>query len=72
MPISSKRIGSQQTISRHNQQQALSQDNGYDDYVYYPYYTNSTPNNGYEYSRQGSTQYYQPRSTTNSAPVRQT
>jgi hypothetical protein len=71
MPISSKRSGSQQTITRH-QQQSVPQNNGYDDYVYYPYYTKTTPTHGYEY-RQESRQYeQQPRQyyetrTTNSS-----
>jgi hypothetical protein len=79
MPIVSKRTGSQSTISR--QQQSIPQDNQYDEYVYYPYYSKSTPNHDYGY-RQESRQYeqqqqqpeqsYQTRTTTNSGPVHQT
>jgi len=77
MPISSKRNGSQQTISRHQQQQSIPQDKE-DDYVYYPYYSKTTSNDGYEY-RQESGQYQeQPEqydetyATNNSAPIHRT
>jgi hypothetical protein len=78
MPISSKRSGSQQTISRYQQQQSVPQDNGYDDYVYYPYYSKATPNGDYEYRQesrqyeQQPRQYYETHATNNSAPVRRT
>jgi hypothetical protein len=80
MPISSKRSGSQQIITR-KQQQSVPQDNGYDDYVYYPYYSQSqtTPNDGYEYRQESDQyeeqqpkQYYQTRVTNKSAPVHRT
>lgn len=79
MPISSKRTGSQQTNYRYkSQQQSIPQDNEYDDYVYYPYYSKMTPNNGYEYVQEPRqyeeqpTQYYDTRTKNKSAPVRQT
>jgi len=77
MPISSKRSGSQQTISRH-QQQSVPQDNGYDEYVYYPYYSKTTPNGSYEYRQESRQyeekprQYYETSTINSSAPVRRT
>jgi hypothetical protein len=77
MPISSKRSGSQQTISRH-QQKSVPQDNGYDDYVYYPYYSKTTPNGGYEYRQESGQyeeqprQYYETPTTNSSAQVHRT
>jgi hypothetical protein len=62
MPIVSKRIGSQSTISRQQR------DNQYDDYAYYPYYSKSTPN--YNESRQSEDREYYP--TNNSSPVHRT
>jgi hypothetical protein len=76
MPISSKRSGSQQTISRH-QQKSAPQDNGYDDHVYYPYYSKTTPNGG-EYRQESGQyeeqprQYYETRTTNSSAQVHRT
>jgi hypothetical protein len=77
MPISSKRTGSQQTISR-QQQHSAPQDNGYDEYVSYPYYSNTAPDDGYEYVQEPDqyeeqpAQYYKTRSSNKSAPVKRT
>jgi hypothetical protein len=64
MPISSKRIGSHQT-----NHQSVPQANEYDDYVYYPYYSKTASNDGYEYEEQQPTEYYKTRATNSSAPV---
>ncbi|CAF0873924.1 unnamed protein product [Rotaria sp. Silwood1] len=81
MPISSKRTRTQQTIYHHQQQQQekpVVQDNEYDNYVYYPYYSKTTPNNGYEYVQEPDqyenqqAQYNQTYTNNNSASVRRT
>jgi hypothetical protein len=76
MPTSSKRIASQR------QQQSVRQDDGYDEYVYYPYHPKSVPGGGgYEYvqdpqqsqERQQSTQeYYDEPAPNNSASMQRT
>ena len=68
MSISTKRIGSQKT-NYHQQPQ----NNEYDDYVYYPYYSKPESNGGYEYAQESAqyekepAQYKTKRSANNSA-----
>ncbi|CAF2392355.1 unnamed protein product [Rotaria sp. Silwood2] len=67
MPISPKRTRSQQTAYHHQQQQhqeSVPQDNEYDNYVYYPYYSKTMPNNGYEYVQEPD-QYEDQRAQSN-------
>ena len=74
MPIASKRSGSHSRVFR--PKQSTPANNQYDDYVYYPYYSKSTPNNDYEYQQEPGGQYeeqhYQTRATNNSAPIYRT
>ena len=62
------------------EQQPVSQDDAYDEYVYYPYYPQSVPG-GYEYvpeprsSKRGerpNVQYYDERVPNNPAPIQRT
>jgi hypothetical protein len=75
MPTSSKRV-----VSQHRQQSGL-QDDAYDEYVYYPYYSKSVPGGGYEYvqeqqqsyePQQSREQYYDESAPDNSAPIQRT
>ncbi|CAF0720795.1 unnamed protein product [Rotaria sordida] len=81
MPISYKRTRSQRKINHHQQQQqreSVPQNNENDNYIYYPYYSKTTPNNGYEYVQEPDqyedrrAQYNATYTNNNSASVRRT
>ena len=75
MPTASKRSNSHQTIHRQQQKQLTGPraGDGYDDYVYYPYYSKAAPEDGRNYAEESDqyeerpAEYYSKRAANGSA-----